>query len=375
MSHFFTEDQELFKAAVKQFVDDEVRPRAQEINESGDFPADLYQRCVELGFVGLTAPVEYGGIEGGFTTFLMILEEIGRVSPNLALGLEVEGFAIAAIAGGTDEQKQKYLPGILDGSAYSGVFCCDPSGSSNIAEWPVGAKKVEGGYILNLQKVMVSYRKQATMCIFQAKHEGGVGLFIAPDMSVPEISVGGDYVKMGMHGSETGDVDVTDLFIPDADVIPFAPTPDICSIWIEMPAIALGACQEAFDKTLPYLLSRTKAGKPIATINGVGAKLAEWATELELMRNMLYNTCAMLERGDDIFTIIKMTSMCKAWIVRRAIYWLTEAIELNGSVGYITESGLPGLLSDVIGLRLAEYPEGVVIAQVEQCLGIPDVIA
>lgn len=366
---FLNDDQRLMQQAVREFVDREVRPRAEEIDASDEFPFDLWQRAAELGLTGIMVPEEYGGLGLDYTTEVIIEEEIGRVCPTLGLILSVNYYCGHDIMSyGTPEQKAKYLPDIATGRKLGGISSTEAPGSSNKAEWGVGAVLDGDDYVINVTKLFqtnVEYSNTVVMNLMAEK--GPIKLIVDKD-STPGISVGQIEHKLGLHGSSTGVMDVVDARVPvENELIVEQTSPLAALARNDNVAMCLGILQEAFDKTLKYLTARTKNHKPLASFGAVGSELAHIAADIELMRNSVYMCARQLDEGNDP-SFLCYTN--KLWGPYTTVKDLSKLIELNGGVGYINDTGLGKMLRDAQGFCLTDGSTNLTNSIVQSMLGI-----
>lgn len=373
MSIFLNEDQELLRESVVRFVDEDVRPRSKEMEESDEFPMDLWEKAAELGLAGINAPVDFEGAGQDLVTAIMIMEEIGKASPTFALALDVNWFAIDQILGcATDDQIAKYVPELASGRKIGGVSMTQPEGAINFGEWPASAFKEGDNWRINCTKVFQTTSTYSGIVPLVVKTEDGdlIQLILEKDANTPGVEIGEREHKIGLHGSDTGTVYFNDVIIPDANR-----TPEIgsrlennCLVYVA--GISLGIMEEAFDRTLTYLSKRTQNGKPVCSINGVGQRLAELATQIEAAKAMTYVTARKFDEGEDI---AMEAQMCKAFVTELAVKVVSRCIELNGGVGVAMDSEYPRMLGDAQVLTIAETAATMLYAGVQACLGIPDV--
>lgn len=367
MSNFFNEDQLLLRESIRRFMDEEVRPRALEIDKTHDFPMDLYKRCAELELTGITVPTEYGGMGGDMTTELMLMEELGRACPALGLIVDVNYYCMGTLLDkASPEQKQKYLPKMVTGEIIGAISSTEPPGSSNQREWGIGAVRDGDYYIVNTSKIFcTSSRYFGVVVLAVMTPEGPIKLII--DRETPGLSSGHVEHKMGLHGSDSGTLVLKDVRVPAANAIPYMGGSRSIIPFMDVGAVCLGVAQEAFDKTYAYLSQRSKCGGIITQVGYVGVELAKIATEIELARNMVYSAGRMVEEDKPAQ---KQAAICKGWISEMAIRTVSRCIELSGNVGYIEETGLSKMLRDVQGLAIAEGSTGLQQMTVQLALGI-----
>ena len=206
MSHFYSEDQYLFRDTVREFVNSEVRPAAPEIDRSGKFPAELWKRCGELGLTGIIVPEEYGGLGETVVSELMVMEELGKACPALALILDVNCYTIGNLLDkGNAEQIAAYVPDLAAGKKLGGLSMTEGPGSLNFKEWSISASRKDDGFVVNCTKLFQTNSVQSDVIVATLRTEEGIRNFIV-DMDTPGIERGFVENKMGLAGSDTGTI-------------------------------------------------------------------------------------------------------------------------------------------------------------------------
>lgn len=368
-SHFLNDDQQLMREAVRNFVDEEVRPRVGEIAETAEYPYDLYQRAAELGLTGLNIPEEYGGLGLGLTTEVMMLEEIGRACPTLALALQVNSYCMSEIlAYGTEEQKLKWLPDLATGRRIGGISSTEAPGSTNRPEWPVGVVRDGDEYVVNVTKLLQTNVLRSGTIVLNLKGEEGNVKLIVDKENTPGIEAAGVYHKIGLTGSDTGELTMQDVRVPaenelaaDGKFVLSGGPKILCA------AISLGIAEEAFERVLEYLKQRTKDFKPLASFGTVGSELAKMATEIELLNSQVYTAAYLDELGGNT---AKEGFMAKAYGSELAVRTVSRCIELFGGVGTMVEMGLGRMWGDAQALCIAECSSTMISSIIQSHLGI-----
>ncbi|HOP69798.1 MAG: acyl-CoA dehydrogenase family protein [Dethiobacteria bacterium] len=374
MSYFLTEEQELFRKTVREFVDKEVRPRAAEIDETDEFPMDLWKRCAELGLTGISYPEEYGGLGADMVTELMVMEEIGKACPTLALILDVNLYTIGEILGlGTTEQKEKFVPDLASGRRIGGIASTQSQGSSNMAEWGIGAQLEGDHYVVNVTKVFQTNSLHSGTIVLSVMSEEGLIKLIVDKANTPGIETGHIERKMGLKGSDTGTIVFNNVKVPVENKLESLPFGKYSTVpFMDIGAICLGIAEEAYEKTKNYLLQRTKSFRPLASFNNISIDLAKIAADIELARSLIYTAGRLFDtRGEAGY----LPFICKAWTSEMAVRNVSRCIEFYGNVGYSEETGLTRLLRDVQGLCIAEGSTGLLYAVMANMAGLPAALA
>lgn len=372
MSYFLTEEQELMRNTVREFATTEVRKRVVEIDRTNEFPVDLWKRCAELGLTGGAVAEQYGGLELGATTELLIMEELGKESPALALIMDAHMLTLRVLEYyGSEEQKQKYLIPAAKGEKISAFGITDPSGSSNYPEWtPLGV--FDGDEIvLNNTKLYVTNSHIADFYMFQGIIDGKLCQVLV-DKGTPGLETGHIEDKLGLAGTYTGTVSLRNVRIPRSNYIDpaqaGAANPNINLAFLNISVIALGLMEGVFEKTRNFVLERTRFGQPLGSFQVVAHHIAEMATKIEFSRNMIYNAAKLFDDGTPD---VKLTFMAKAMIPTWSVEVASLCVELHGAAGYCEDTGIARYLRDAKGLCIGEYPTDVHWDFIALALGMP----
>ncbi|MDO4210731.1 MAG: acyl-CoA dehydrogenase family protein [Bacteroidales bacterium] len=352
MSTIFTDEQQILRESVRKFAQTEVAARAVEIDQTDEFPDDLYQRCIELDLLGLPVPVEYGGMGADLKTEAIVMEEIGKVCPALALTLDVHYFAETQILGlGTEEQKRKFLPDMVSGKKLGGVSNTDASGTANMSEWAVGCVREGDFYRVNTSKVFQTSCSKSGIIILTVMAEGGTKKLIVDREESPGVNAGELENKMGLRGSDTGTLNYDDVLVPVANELFDRPMKYSDAPMIDVSAICMGIAEASVDITRKYLQKRSHGGKPIIGINQIPIELAKMLTTIEVMRGFL---ATAEEDFDNDVPLLTRGYMAKSWCSEEAAMIAHTCIEMCGAVGYSEDTGLTRRLRDAEGFRIAE---------------------
>ena len=363
MNLTFTEEQEMMRKMVRDFAENEIAPFIEKM-ENGEFPREILRKMGELGLMGIPVPEKYGGAGMDFTSYIIAINELSKVSATIGVILSVHTSVGTnpILYFGTEEQKQKYLPRMASGE-YLGAFCLtEPSSGSDAASMKSRAVLDGDHYVVNGSKVFITNGGEADVYIVFAKTNPelgskGISAFIV-EKGTPGLIIGKDEKKMGLHGSRTVQLTFEDMRVPaenllgsegDGFKIAMANL-DVGRIGIA--AQALGIAEAALSAATAYAKDRVQFGKPIAAQQGIGFKLADMATSVEAAKLLVYRAADLRGRG------VKCgleASMAKLFASRTAVEVATEAIQVFGGYGYTEDYPVERYFRDA---KITEIYEG-----------------
>ncbi|NQD65226.1 acyl-CoA dehydrogenase [Bacillus haikouensis] len=359
----FTEEQQMMRKMVRDFAETEIQPFVEKMEE-GHFPREILNKMAELGLMGITTPEKYGGSEMDFTSYIIAIHELSKVSATIGVILSVHTSVGTnpILYFGNEEQKQKYLPKLASGE-YLGAFCLtEPSAGSDAKSLKSKAEKRGGRYVLNGSKVFITNGGEAdTYIVFAVtdptKGSRGVSAFIV-EKGTPGLIIGKDEHKMGLHGSRTVQLTFEDMTVPEENLLGqegegfkiAMANLDVGRIGIA--AQALGIAEGAFGHAAAYAKERVQFGKPISAQQGIGFKLADMATAVEGSKLLVYRAADLRSKG---ISCGKEASMAKLFASKTAVEATTEAIQVYGGYGYTKEYPVERLFRDA---KVTEIYEG-----------------
>ncbi|MFE0507164.1 acyl-CoA dehydrogenase [Peribacillus butanolivorans] len=363
MDFKFTEEQEMMRKMVRDFAENEITPHIEAM-ERGEFPKTILHKMGELGLMGIPIPEQYGGAGMDFMSYIIAINEISKVSPTLGVILSVHTSVGTnpIVYFGTDEQKQKYVPKLAAGKLL-GAFCLtEQSSGSDAASLKSRAVKEGGMYRINGSKVFITNGGEADVYIIFAstnpeKGSKGISAFII-EKGTPGLIIGKNERKMGLHGSSTVQVTFEDMKIPAANILGKEgegfkiAMANLDSGRIGIASQALGIAEGALEHAVQYAKDRVQFGKPIATQQGIGFKLAEMATNIEASRLLVYRAAYLRSKG---LNCGKEASMAKLFASRTAVEVTIEAVQVYGGYGYTTEYPVERYFRDA---KVTEIYEG-----------------
>lgn len=363
MDLHFTAEQEMMRKMVRDFATSEIAPFIGNM-EKGEFPREILRKMGGLGLMGIPIPEQYGGAGMDFTSYIIAINEISRVSATVGVILSVHTSVGTnpIVYFGTKEQKQKYLPKLAAGE-YLAAFCVtEPSSGSDAASMKSRAVRVGDHYVINGTKAFITNGGEADIYIVFASTtpelgSKGITGFIV-EKNTPGLIIGKDEKKMGLHGSRTVQLTFENMKVPVANRLgeenggfPIAMANlDVGRIGIATQA--LGIAEAALAAATDYAKERRQFGKPIAAQQGVAFKLADMATSVEAARLLVYRAAYLRANG---LKCGSEASMAKLVASRAAVEVATDAIQIFGGYGYTEDYPVERYFRDA---KITEIYEG-----------------
>jgi alkylation response protein AidB-like acyl-CoA dehydrogenase len=341
----FTQEHEDFREGVRRFVEAELRPHAREWEDARWFPNEVFERCAELGYLGLKYEEEYGGQGGGYVADAVFAEELARCgSGGLAAGIG----AHTSIATppvwkfGTEDQKQRYLVPAIRGEKIGALGITEPDAGSDVAGIKTMARRVDGGWVVNGSKMFITNGVRADFIVTAVKttseggHHGISFLIIDRGPGVESSKI----EKMGWHASDTALIAFDDVAVPEENLLGeenqgfYLIMANFQWERIMMALGAVGAMQAMFERTLAYAKERTAFGRPIGSHQVIRHKLAEIALRIEAGRDLTYHGLRRFVDGADA---VQEVTMAKLATQRAAFDTADDCLQIHGGAGYMVE--------------------------------------
>lgn len=364
MNFELTAEQKMIQKTLREFSEAEVAPGALERDKTKEFPLDVFKKLSDLGVMGLPFPEEYGGGGADTVSFAIVVEELSRAcgSTGITYSAHVSLGGAPIHLFGTPEQKEKYLVPICTGESFGAFGLTEPNAGSDAGGTETSAELENGEYTLNGSKCYItnaSYAKFLALTAVTARNEGKkeISALIVPTDSVG-FSVIDNYEKMGLHASNTTELILEDVKVPEENLLgkkgegfkQFLKTLDGGRIGIG--AMGVGIAQAAYEKALAYAQERKQFGKTLSSFQAIQFKLADMAMKVELARTMVYKAAWLKDQGKP-FT--KEAAMCKLYASEICMEVASQAIQIHGGYGYMKEYQVERFLRDA---KLLEIGEG-----------------
>ncbi|WJY26536.1 MULTISPECIES: acyl-CoA dehydrogenase [Sporosarcina] len=364
MNFQLSEEHEMIRKMVRDFAEKDVAPTAAERDEEERFDRELFDKMAELGLTGIPWPEEYGGIGSDYLAYVIAVEELSRVCASTGVTLS----AHTSLAGwpvfkyGTEEQKQKYLRPMAEGTKIGAYGLTEPGSGSDAGGMKTTAKLDGDDYVLNGSKIFITNGGIADIYIVfavtdpESKHKGTTAFIVESDF--PGFSVGKKEKKLGIRSSPTTEIIFDNCRVPKENMLGEEGQGFIIAMKTldggrnGIAAQAVGIAQGALDAATDYAKERVQFGKPIAANQGIGFKLADMATATEASRLLTYQA-AWLESNNLPYG--KASAMAKLMAGDTAMKVTTEAVQVYGGYGYTKDYPVERFMRDA---KITQIYEG-----------------
>lgn len=343
----FTSDQEQFRKAVARFVDAEVAPAAQALDERGEFPAALFRRLGDLGFLSLRYPEKYGGADADMTTYCLFAEELARGSLSVAAAAAMQGLMGTHFIHkyGSERLRERYLVPALRGDIVATFAMTEPNAGSDVANLTTRAERRGDHWVLRGAKTWVTSAPVADVLTVAAKTSGergmkNIALFLLDRAAMRGITLGKPIDKMAVRASATGEILLEDVAVP-AEHMLGGETGGVekiggilAEIRIMTAALSVGVARAAYDAALAYSRERVAFGKPIGEHQAIGFKLADMLTSIHVATLLTYQAARRLDAGRAVGREAAVTKLVAS---EAAVKVTDEAARIFASYGLAME--------------------------------------
>ena len=384
MDFDYTAEQEQFRKAVREFAEEVVRPRCEEMDRAEELPLDIVKQMGELGLFGLPFPEEYGGQGADLTTLCLAIEELARVDSSIAITLEA-GVGLGAnpvFYNGTEEQKQRWLVPMARGEVLGSFGLTEPGGGSDAESTRTTAKLDGGEWVINGSKAFITnsgteISKVCTITARTGEREDGspeISAFLVPT-DTPGFTVGPHYRKLGWRASDTHELAFDDVRVPEDAMLgergsgfaQFLKTLDDGRVAIA--ALAVGLQQGCVDESVKYAKEREAFGRPIGGFQGLQFKIADMKTRLETSRLAVYKAAWLKDQGRPYKA---EASLAKLYATECAVTSAREAVQVHGGYGFTEEFPVARYYRDSKVLEIGEGTSEVQRVLIARDLGLPN---
>ena len=349
------ETAEMLRNTVRAFTSDEIAPRAAEIDESNQFPRDLWPKMGALGLHGITVEEELGGSGLGYVEHVIAMEEVSRGSASVGLSYGAHSnLCINQIRlNGREEQKQRYLPALISGEHVGALAMSEPGAGSDVVSMKLRAEKKGSHYVLNGNKMWITNGPEAETLVVYAKTDPkagphGITAFII-EKDFKGFSTAQKLDKLGMRGSDTCELVFQDCEVPEENVLGELNQGVkvlMSGLDYERAVLAggpLGVMQAAMDSVIPYVHERRQFGEAIGSFQLMQGKLADMYTTMNACKAYVYAVAKACDQGR---STRKDAAGAILFASEKATWMALEAIQALGGNGYINEYPTGRLLRD-----------------------------
>jgi acyl-CoA dehydrogenase len=356
---------QLFRLMVRDFAEQEVRPRAKQLDVAGKPDMEIVRLLGENGLLGIPFPQEYGGAGLGELGYCLLMETMGGVctSTTTTIGAHIGIGAMAIYLGGSEKQKRRYLPDLATGKKIAAFALTEANAGSDAGAIKTRAIRDGDRYIITGAKVYITNGPIADVFSVMAVTDpnlgvrGGVTAFIV-EMGTPGLSVSKEEHKMGIRGSATSEIVFDEVVVPAANVlgqvgagfVTFMASLDTGRLGLG--AAGLGGAEAALDAMCRYAAGRSQFGRPIGEKQSIQWLIANTAIEIEALRSLVYRTAWMVDTHQPY---TKEAAMCKLYGSEVASRAVDRALQVHGALGYDRDFPIERMWRDA---RIAEIFEG-----------------
>ena len=349
---------------MREFAENEIAPHVKEWDQSATFPAEIVRRLGELGLMGIIFPEKYGGGGMGYVEYATAVEELARVDASVALIVAAHTSLCTnhIFLHGTEEQRQKYVPGLASGKKLGCWSLTESEAGSDAGGTRTTAERTESGWALNGIKTFTTNGSYADVCVAMASTNAelghhGISAFIV-EKGTPGFRPGHRENKLGMCASDTSEVIFEDCKLPPESLLGMEGHGFVdCLVILDggrisIAALSVGIAQGAFDAALAYSQQRRQFGHPISEFQGIQWKLADMATEIEAARLLTYQAARLKDSGRQV---TREASMAKLFASETAVRVSGEALQIHGGYGFLKDYPVEKFYRDA---RLCTIGEG-----------------
>lgn len=358
--------------AAAEFAQTKLAPIADELDEEGRAPTELFPEMAKLGFFGMRYPKELGGGGLSATESYLAVSELAKASAGVALLIEVHWMAVDAILRfGTEEQKARWLPDMLSGKRIAAYTISEAQAGSDAAGIVTTAKKTEGGYCINGAKYFSTNGGVADLYVIAAKTDpeaGGKGISVfVVEIGTPGFRISPNIQKLGCRSSEMTALSFKDCIVPEENRLGAENGGFKVAMYglvggrVGMVAMGLGIASAALDSAASYANRRAAFGSPLAKMPTVQAMVAEMHVKVETIRHMLLAVTGKMDQGEDVSLESSTAKIAAAEAVNEVCH---KALQIHGGHGYVKGNATEryyrdGRLMD-IGVGASEVLKSVV---------------
>jgi len=359
----FTAEHDALRETIREFVEKEIAPHAQEWEEAEYFPDSLFPRMGELGLLGLRYPEKYGGQGGDYFSAIVLAEEMARCGSGgvgMAVSVQTEMATPPVLKFGTEDQKQRYLVPAISGQKVAALGITEPDAGSDVGNIRTKAEKTAGGWRINGSKMFITNGVRfdwiLLVCRTGTQEEGahGITLFLV-DKKLPGVSVSRKLKKLGMHSSDTAELSFQNVEVGDDAVLGEIGQGFYHLMWELQGERLIGStgsiagARIAFDYTLEWCKQREAFGQPIGEFQVNRHRLVDMLTDITVTQNFVYSIAELWDKGE--YPVAEI-SMCKLAVGKVVSVVADTCMQLWGGMGYMAETPISRYFRDSRLIRI-----------------------
>ena len=362
-----SDEQEELRSSVRKFAEGEIKPRAIELDEKEEFSVEITRAMGEMGFFSFLIPEEYGGVNDGYLSYVLIVEELARIDGSQAATVAAgNSLGIGPIVYfGSDEQKERWLPDLATGEALAGFGLTEPGAGSDAGGSKTKAVRDGSDWILNGSKIFITNAATELTSVVTVQAVTGIKengkkeytCFLVP-AGTPGFTAKPMHGKMMWRASNTAELYFDDVRLPESAVLgqqgdgfkQMLATLDRGRMSIG--SMGLGGAQGAYDLALAYAQERKQFGRQISKFQAIAFKLANMATEIEAARNLLYKACWLYDEKRPFSQQAAMAKLYCSEVMKRVV---ADAVQIHGGYGLMKDYHVERFYRDQ---KLLEIGEG-----------------
>ena len=348
MDFALSDEQKQVRDEVRRFAENEIEPVAAEYDREETFPHDVHDEAAELGFVGASVPVEYGGIGYDYLTNAIIVEELFAADPGIGLSISSAAFGADALSEfGTETQKEEYLRPVATGEAIMGSAISEPDVGSDVSSVSTSAEKDGDEWVIDGNKMWITNGSVGDFFVVlcetdpdaEGRYNGFSQIIVESDRDGFEAEkITG---KLGIRASDTAELLFDGVRVPEENLLGArgAGFLQLMQFFDEtrtaVAAQGVGIARGAAERALEYAQEREQFGRPISEFQAIQHKLADMYTKTEAARQLTYKSAWSVDHADDQLT--QLASMAKEYASRVAVDVADEAVQVHGGAGYVDD--------------------------------------
>ncbi len=344
----------MLQKLARQFAEAELAPIAVEVDKTGKYPDEIWEKIGRYGFAGITVDKKYGGAGGDFRSLALVMEQFTRVdgsASGLIMGNSLSGAPLFMY--GNETQKEKYLRPLAEGKQIAAFALTEPGAGSDTASLSTTAEDMGDYYLLNGRKCFITMAPLADFAILFAKTDPkagshGISAFIV-ESRWDGYSTGKIEDKMGLHGSVTSDIILENVKVPKENLLGrvnkgFGLAMGTLNAGrVAVAAQALGLAQGALDEAVKYSKERIQFGRPLSKFQNTAFTLADMAAKVEAGRQLVYSVAEKLDAGEDVTMAAAMAKYYMSEVANEVAY---KAVQIHGGYGYMREYAVERIYRD-----------------------------